>query len=75
MRNYFWKRFCGFCVMVAILLSMMPTTALATETFDTENFVGLVLTAVDGVSVKLYKGYSTADANLITPDYSEGNTH
>ena len=49
--------------------------AYSVNTFDTENFKGLVLfTTVDGISVKLYKGY-TEDATLMTPVHTEGNTY
>ena len=61
-------------MMMAVLMVMtlLPVASFATE-FDTENFKGLVLTtSVDGVTVKLYNGYSTDEANLMTPVYVDG---
>lgn len=41
--------------------------------FDAENFKGLVLyTTVDGITVELYKDFSTDAANLVTPAYTDG---
>jgi len=42
--------------------------------FDTVNFKGLVLTtSVDGITVELYKNFSTAESNLLTPVHVDGN--
>ena len=42
--------------------------------FDTVNFKGLVLTtSVEGITVELYKNYSTAAENLLTPVHVDGN--
>lgn len=63
-------------LLVAVLATLLLTTSvMATDTaFDTENFVGLVLknTEPDTVTVKLYKGFSTSTANLVTPVYTDG---
>ena len=43
------------------------------DDIDTENFKGLVLyTTVDGITVELYKDFSTDAANLVTPAYTDG---
>ena len=64
------------CILLAfcMLLSLLPGVGMAAaETFDTENFKGLVLTtSVTGIAVKLYDGYAD-DAPLMTPVYTETN--
>ena len=41
--------------------------------FDTVNFKGLVLTTtVDGITVELYKNFSTSESNLLTPVHVDG---
>ena len=62
--------------LLVLTIGLLTTAAMATEeTFDTENFQGLVLTTSvgsDQVWVRLYKGYTTPkDANLIQPVYTE----
>ena len=73
------KRLISFLTAFVLVLSMVPAGSVAVlateETFDTENFKGLVLTtSVTGISVKLYKGYAD-DAPLMTPVYTEGTTY
>ena len=70
------KRFLSLLLVAVLVLSMVPASAMsvfAAETFDTENFKGLVLTTtVSGLSVKLFQG-NTDDATQMTPVYTEGN--
>ena len=70
------KRFWKLLPVLALVVVLLTTAAMATEeTFDTENFKGLVLTTSvgsDQVWVRLYKGYTTPkEANLIEPVYTE----
>ena len=65
--------------LALFLLLVIPMLALsgvqgAEETFDKENFKGLVLTTsvgADQVSVKLYSGYAQTSSKLKTPVYTE----
>ena len=53
---------------------MLPAAAFAEE-FDTENFVGLVLTVEDSsYAVEMYKGI-TSKKTLLTPVYTEDNAY
>ena len=68
--NRLWK----ILPVLALALVLLTTAAMAAdETFDKESFVGLVLknTEPDTVSVKLYSGFNTEDANLQTAVYTE----
>ena len=67
------KRIFSMLIVVAMVLTMLPVMSFA-DTFDTENFVGLVLTTtVDNITVQLYNGYSTDAAKLMTPVHVDGN--
>jgi len=68
-------RFLKLLPVLALVLVLLTTAAMAAdETFDTENFVGLVLrnTEPDTVTVTLYSGFSTASSNAMTPVYTDG---
>ena len=70
------KKLLVLLAVLALSTILLTSAAMAAEdTFDTENFKGLVLTTSvgsDQVWVRLYKGYTTPkDANLIQPVYTE----
>lgn len=68
------KRILGMFIVVVMVLGILPATAFA-ETFDKENFVGLVLTVADDTyTVELYKGI-TSQKTQMTPVYTEGNAY
>ena len=75
MKHPVLKRFAKLLPVVILVLALLTTAAMATETtFDTENFKGLVLTTSvgsDAVSVNLYSGFNNEAANLMTPVYTE----
>ena len=75
MKHPVLKRFAKLLPVVFLVLALLTTAAMATETtFDTENFKGLVLTTSvgsDEVSVNLYSGFNNEAANLMTPVYTE----
>lgn len=68
------KRFLSMLIAMVMILGMLPARAYA-EDFDTENFVGLVLTVADSsYTVELYKGI-TSQKTLLTPAYTEDNAY
>ena len=61
-------------IAVVMVFGMIPVMSFAEE-FDTENFVGLVLTVKDSsFTVEMYKGI-TSQKTLLTPVYTEGNSY
>ena len=61
-------------IAVVMVLGMLPVTSYAEE-FDTENFVGIVLTVADSsFTVEMYKGI-TSQKTLMTPVHTEGNAY
>lgn len=68
------KRFLSMLIAVVMVLGMLPATSYAEE-FDTENFVGIVLTVADSsFTVEMHKGI-TSQKTLMTPVHTEGNAY
>lgn len=68
------KRLLCVLIVVVMVLGMIPVMSFA-ETFDTENFVGVVLTVADSsYTVEMYKGI-TSQKTLMTPVYTESNAY
>ena len=62
-------------VLILVLALLAPAATATDETFDTENFKGLVLTTTaSDVTVTLYNGRAD-DAAKMTPVYTEGTTY
>ena len=60
-------------IAVVMVLGMLPVTTFAA--FDTENFVGIVLTVADETfKVEMYSGI-TSSKKLMTPVHTEGNAY
>lgn len=68
------KRFLCMLITVIMVLGMVPMMSFAEE-FDTENFVGMVLTVADSsLTVEMYKGI-TSQKTKMTPVHTEGNAY
>ena len=72
MRRKLWKLILAVLLLVAALA--LGNVQAAEDSFDAENFKGLVLTTSvgsDQASVKLYSGYAQTSSKLMTPVYTE----